>query len=152
MLLGRPEALSLAWWLAAIKGTTDRSALRALGTGLGAAAAKLGEKEAKEAVEPLLAAIKGTNNPYALEALGTGLGAVPAKLGEKEAKEAVEPLLAAIKGTTDPSALRAARVWEPSRPSLIGSRQGLRTAWLTRCWKEHEIRKRSRSMPSCLQS
>ena len=47
-------------------------ALRALGPGLGALAARLGDSQAKQAVEPFLAAIKATTNPYALAALGTG--------------------------------------------------------------------------------
>ena len=123
LLLGRPEALPLAWWLAAIKGTNNLSALGVLGMGLGAVAAKLDEKEAKEAVEPLLAAIKGTTDPSALRTLGTGLGAVAAKLGEKEAKEAVEPLLAAIKGTNNPSVLWALGMGLRAVPAKLGEKE-----------------------------
>jgi hypothetical protein len=61
----------------------------ALGTGLGAVAAKLSDSQAKEAVEPFLALIKTTTtNYYALAALGTGLAAVAAKLDLQSAKAA----------------------------------------------------------------
>jgi hypothetical protein len=104
--LGRLEAVPLDWWLTAVK-TTRVDALPALGGVLGAVAAKLGDKEAKEAAERFLAAIKTTTNPYALQALGEGLGALPTKLGDEQAIEIVEPFLAAIKTTTDRSALQA---------------------------------------------
>jgi len=107
LLFGRADALHLDWLLTAIKGTTDPLTLKTLGAGLGAVMAKVGDSQAKEAVEPVLAAIKGTTNPYALEALSAGLGALPAKLSDSQTSEAVEPFLAAVKGTTDPYALGA---------------------------------------------
>ena len=92
----------------------------------------------------LLTAIKTTTNPDTLRALGAGLEAVPAKLSDSQAKEAVEPFLAAIKGTTKLDAL--------SRPNSTGNRRRPLMARLSRCWKEHEIGRRSGSMPSCLRS
>jgi chaperone required for assembly of F1-ATPase len=122
-LLGRPEVVPLDWLLTAIKTTTNPGALQALGAGLGAVAAKLSDKEAREAVEPFLAALKTITNPFAAQALGAGLGALPVKLSDQAAKEAVEPFLAALKTTTRPDALRALGVGLGAFPAKLSDRQ-----------------------------
>jgi hypothetical protein len=92
-----PEGIPVDWWLIAIKGATDPSALRALGEGLGALSAKLSDNQVQEAAEPFLSAIKlAAKNPFDLETLGEGLGALPAKLSDSQAQEAGEAFIAAI--------------------------------------------------------
>ena len=112
------------------------------GRGL-AVAAKLGDKEAREAIERFLAAIKTTTDPNALAALGVGLEAVSRQARRQEAEEAVRPFLAAIKTTIDPNALRAlgtglGAVTSPTR--WQSTKAALRVV-STKCWKEHAIRR-----------
>ena len=83
--------------LAAIKNTTDPTALRGLAAVWSPPGQAQRQPEPRRRLEPFLAAIKGTTDPYALWTLGAGLGALPAKLSDSQAKEVVEPFLAAIK-------------------------------------------------------
>ena len=82
-------------------------ALRALGQGLAALAAKLTAEQARQAIAPVLAAIQGTTDPDALQALGQGLAALAPKLTAEQARQAIAPVLAAMQGTTNPDALQA---------------------------------------------
>ena len=108
LLLGRPEALTLHWYLATIESTKDPEALRTVAEALKAFAATLDDGRAKDAAGPFLAAIKSTRDPNALEALAEGLGALPVKLSDRQAKEAIEPFLDALKETSiKPSAFKA---------------------------------------------
>jgi hypothetical protein len=106
-LLGRPEAVSVGWWMAAIKGTRNPDALKALGAGLGPLASKLTDSQAREVVEPFLLAVKSTPDARALQTVGAGLRALTAKFTDSQAKEVVESFLAAIKSSTNPDALSA---------------------------------------------
>ncbi|MFT3717545.1 TIR domain-containing protein [Pseudorhodoferax sp.] len=93
--------------LQAMGATTDVGALRALGEGLAAVAAKLDAQQAGRAIEPLLQAMGATWDADALRALSQGLAAVAAKLDAQQAGRAIEPLLQAMGATTDAFALRA---------------------------------------------
>jgi hypothetical protein len=105
--LGRTAVVPLSWWVAAIEGTTDLDALKALCSWPEALPAKLSDSQAKDAVESFLAVIKRTTNRSAQEMLGAGLRALDVKLTDSQAKDAVEPFLAAIKSTPNPDALKA---------------------------------------------
>jgi hypothetical protein len=116
-LIGRPEAVSLAWRVAVIKNTTDPYTLRILAKDLRQVLDldrpgelprfdQITDTQVKDVIESFLAAIEQSADPYALEALEGGLEELSYKFTRGQAQEAVEPFLAAIKRTTDPHALR----------------------------------------------
>jgi hypothetical protein len=69
-------------------GTADPEALQGLAEGLSGVAARLGPKEAGEAVATLSQALTKTTNPYALWHLAEGLSGVATRLGLKEGARA----------------------------------------------------------------
>jgi hypothetical protein len=122
-LLGRAEAVPQEWLVAAIKGTTDPTALGHLGLVVGALPVGLTDSEAKDAIESYIVALKSApsadqflgagvsasipRSPSADKFLGAGLAALTSKLSDSQAKEQAELLLSAMKGITSFDVLQA---------------------------------------------